>query len=61
MREVLGLKLYTTEESAQIVGVTERTIRAYLKSGKLQGQKVAGNWEISEENIKAFLNGKKPL
>lgn len=59
MREVLGVKLYSTEETAELLGVTERTVRTYIKAGKLQGVKVAGSWEISEENIKDFLNGKK--
>lgn len=57
MREVLGVKLYSTEETAELLGITERTVRTYIKAGKLRAQKVAGTWEISEENLKRFLNG----
>lgn len=57
MREILGVKLYGVEEVAELLGITERTVREYLKRGKMRGQKLAGVWEISEDNLRYFLNG----
>jgi len=45
-------KLYTVDDVAKITGLTARTIRNYLKDGKLQGQKVGVQWRFTEENIK---------
>ena len=59
MRVVLGVTVYTAQETAELLGVSERTIREYIKSGRLVAQKIAGDWVISEDNIKAFLNGSK--
>lgn len=59
MKTVLGITVYTAQETADILGVSERTLREYIKSGRLVAQKIAGDWVISEDNIKAFINGKK--
>ena len=44
-------KLYTVSDIAQITGLTERTIRNYIKDGKLQGKKVGVQWRFTEEDI----------
>ena len=59
-KEVLGEKLYTVEEVAEMIGVTKRTMTTYIQQGRLQGQKLAKRWYFSADNIKAFLQGKKP-
>ena len=40
-KEVLGEKLYTVEEVAEMIGVTKRTMTTYIQQGRLQGQKLA--------------------
>lgn len=57
MRTILGMTVYTAKETAELLHVSERTIRTYIKRGTLKAQKIGGDWAISEENIKAFLNG----
>ena len=59
MKTVLGMTIYTARETADILHISERTVRSYIKGGKLQAQKIGGYWAISEENIKAFINGSK--
>ena len=44
-------KLYTVSDVAQMTGLTERTIRNYIKDGKLQGKKVGVQWRFTEEDI----------
>lgn len=59
MKTVLGVTVFTALETAELLHVSERTIRNYIKSGRLKAQKIGGDWAISEDNIKAFLNGSK--
>ncbi len=45
-------RLYTVEDVAKITGLTTRTIRNYLKDGRLKGLKVGAQWRFTEQNIK---------
>ena len=49
-------KFYTVEEVAQIVRVTEWTVREWLKAGSLNGSKLGRAWRISQAVLKTFLN-----
>ncbi len=40
---------------------TKPTIRAYLREGKIKGQKVTGKWYITEDNLKNYLSGDYPI
>lgn len=51
-------KLYTVEDIANMTGLTTRTIRNYLKDGRLEGKKIGGQWRFTMEDIKKlFDNG----
>jgi len=57
-------KLYTVEEVAQITGLTDRTIRNYLKSGSLKGKKVGAQWRFTEDDVNALFidkSGRKEI
>ncbi len=49
------LELFTVEELSEKLGVQERTIREYLKSGKLKGRKMARRWYVSEESLRDYF------
>jgi len=51
------LKLYTLTEIEPVLGVTHRTLLGYIKSGKLKAVKIGNKWKVSEDNLKAFING----
>lgn len=51
------IRLYSLTEIEPILGVTHRTLQAYIKEGRLRGVKVGGKWKVSEENLKRFING----
>lgn len=50
-------KLYTVRDVAQMTGLTERTIRNYIKDGKLQGKKVGVQWRFTKEDIENLFEG----
>ena len=47
--------LFTVEELAERLDVQERTIREYLREGKLQGRKMAGRWYVTDEAIADYF------
>lgn len=51
------MKLYTLSELSEMLEVTTRTLYTYIKSGRLKAVKVGHTWRVTEENLKAFLNG----
>lgn len=52
----MAIKVYTPEEAAQILKLSTRTIREYLRTGKITGAKIGKEWRITEEQIREFLD-----
>lgn len=50
-----GIKFYTIPEAAEVLNVTPQTVRAYIKQGKLKGQRIGRPILITENNLKEFL------
>lgn len=46
---------YTINDIALMSGLSTRTIRSYLKSGLLEGDKSDGSWQFTTEQVNAFL------
>jgi len=55
--KITGLKLYSLQELAKLLEVSERTMHNYIKAGKIKGVKIGGKWKFTEENLKKFING----
>lgn len=51
-------KLYTVEDVAKMTGLTTRTIRNYIKDGKLKGRKIGVQWRFTEEDINELFKDK---
>ena len=49
-------KLHTVEDIAQMLSLTTRTIRNYIKDGILKGRKIGGQWRFTEEDLKMFMD-----
>lgn len=46
---------YTIGHVTQFTGLTDRTIRTYISMGILQGEKINGLWQFTEEQVDAFM------
>ena len=46
---------YTLKDLSMICGLTDRTLRNYLKLGILTGEKQDGTWCFTEEHLDAFF------
>jgi len=53
--EIEGIKFYTIPDTAEALNVTPQTVRAYIKQGKLKGQRIGRPILITENNLKEFL------
>jgi excisionase family DNA binding protein len=53
--EFCNNKLYSIEELSEILNISPNTLRIYLRTGKLNGQKVGSKWYVVEKNVMKFL------
>ncbi len=49
------IRLYTIDEVAKTLKVTQRTIYNYIKSGTLKAIKIGKHWRIRHEDLELFL------
>ena len=57
MIKVDDLVVYDVKECAEMLNISEQTVRKYVRNGSLKGQKVGGKQYVTEETIKDFLKG----
>lgn len=50
---------YSLQDLSEITGLTDRTLRNYLREGILQGEKIAGKWQFTPENFQDFWRENK--
>jgi excisionase family DNA binding protein len=48
-------KLYTPEGAAEALLVSPKTIRDWLRTGRLKGVKVGRLWRVRESDLEEFL------
>ena len=46
---------YVINQLVMFTGLTDRTIRSYISTGILQGEKVNGVWQFTPEQVDAFV------
>jgi len=49
-------KYYSTEDIAEILGFKEKTVREWLRTGKLKGKKVGRLWRVKEGDLEEIIN-----
>lgn len=55
MASLKDIHLYDIQETADILGLSTRTVYSYLKNGRLTGRKIGGKWKVSEDNLAHFM------
>ena len=48
-------KLLTIEEVAEVFGLSPKTVRHWLWTGKLKGIKIGGSWRVRPEALEEFI------
>jgi excisionase family DNA binding protein len=54
-------ELLTTQEAADMLGVSARRIRQAIAEGQLKAAKVGPQWIISEKAVKDFDKKRRPV
>ena len=49
------IKVYTTEETLEVLKVTQRTLYRYIKAGQIKAIKLGREYRITEDALKDFL------
>jgi excisionase family DNA binding protein len=50
-------KIYDVEGAAEVLLVKPKTVREWLRTGKLGGVKMGRLWRVRESDLEAFLAG----
>jgi len=50
-----GLTLFDLKELSREIGITETTLRKYLREGKIRGKKIGTKWFVTEEALKEYF------
>jgi excisionase family DNA binding protein len=53
----MGENMYSAEEAAQILGLQVRTVRNYVREGRLPGVRIGKQYRISRVDLDAFTAG----
>lgn len=57
MRRFEDVRLYNLAEVSTILNVSHRTLQRWLATGKMKATKIGGKWKVSEETLRALING----
>lgn len=57
MKEILGVKLYSMGEVAEMLGVTRMTVSRMLKDGRIEFRQIGHDKYASENAILRYING----
>ncbi|MEW5784798.1 MAG: helix-turn-helix domain-containing protein [Bacillota bacterium] len=52
-------KFLTTAKVAEMFGITETTVREWLRSGELIGVKVGSTWRVKESDLDRYLEDQR--
>jgi len=55
MIAIINTKLYSVEDLVELLNLSDRTVRAYLREGKIKARKIGLRWRVTEDNLKKFL------
>jgi excisionase family DNA binding protein len=49
--------LFTAEQVAALLQLSPKTIKDWLRAGKLPGYKIGRAWRVRQEDLEAFIQG----
>lgn len=58
LRTINNINFYSCAEVGESIGVSEATVRAYVRSGLLAAKKVGRSYAISEDNLQRFVGAR---
>ncbi len=53
--------IMTVDQVSNILKLHAKTVRRYIKEGKLEANKVGGQWRVTQENLNRFLGTEQDI
>ena len=50
-------EIYTPDEIAEKLKISEQTVRKYLRQEKIKGFKLGNSWRVKEKDLLEFIDG----
>jgi excisionase family DNA binding protein len=57
---VIGDRLLTLREAAEVLRLTTRTVREYVKRGEIKGKIIGKRWRFRRADLDAFFENAPP-
>lgn len=54
-----NVEIYTLPQLVDVLKVSKRTLIQYIKEGRLRAVRIGRSWQVSADNLKAFVNGQQ--
>jgi len=55
-KKIGSVELYDLQELSKKLGLHLVTLQRYCRQGKIRAQKIGRGWQVSGDNLKAFIN-----
>lgn len=52
-------EVYTVQEAAKILGITDRRVRALAQEGRIEGQRTDAGWKLFQYSVHSFRDDKR--
>jgi excisionase family DNA binding protein len=52
-------ELYTVQEAAKVLGVTDRRVRALAQEGRIEGERTEGGWKLFRYSVHSFRDARR--
>jgi excisionase family DNA binding protein len=52
-------ELYTVQEAAKVLGITDRRVRALAQEGRIEGERSEGGWKLFRYSVHSFRDARR--
>jgi excisionase family DNA binding protein len=52
-------ELYTVQEAAKVLGITDRRVRALAQEGRIEGERTEGGWKLFRYSVHSFRDARR--
>jgi excisionase family DNA binding protein len=52
-------ELYTVQEAAKVLGITDRRVRALAQEGRIEGERTEGGWKLFRYSVHSFRDERR--
>jgi len=54
-QKIGNVKLYNTKEISELLGLSELSVRKYLREGKIKAKKIGAKWRVTNQDLREYI------